>query len=227
MPLEIKELSWDSEFFGFKTGRLEGEPDSTEDLNHKIKEAKDSEYQLLYWNVSRDHPDSIAIATESKLFLADKKATFAYDSLEAISKELPANCRGFSSEDDEEHLISLGIASGIYSRFKIDPLLVPFFEPLYRKWMENSLNRSFADEIIVYDEGGVKGMVTLKKEKDTGHIGLIAVDESARGQGVGKALVDAALTWAKENGCRKAEVVTQLDNEAAVKLYEKAGLSFG
>jgi GNAT superfamily N-acetyltransferase len=51
------------------------------------------------------------------------------------------------------------------------------------------------------------------------------VRDSARGQGLGRALVQRALERAAERGCRRVELDTNEDNRVAIGLYESAGFS--
>ena len=51
------------------------------------------------------------------------------------------------------------------------------------------------------------------------------VEEHARGSGLGAALVEAALGQARERGCRRVELDTSEDNEAALALYHRFGFS--
>jgi ribosomal protein S18 acetylase RimI-like enzyme len=51
------------------------------------------------------------------------------------------------------------------------------------------------------------------------------VDASARGAGLGRALVEATLERARARGCRRAELDVNEQNAAAIALYESAGFS--
>ena len=51
------------------------------------------------------------------------------------------------------------------------------------------------------------------------------VQESARGTGVGSALIEAAFGRARERGCRRIELDTSEANEGALRLYERHGFS--
>ena len=51
------------------------------------------------------------------------------------------------------------------------------------------------------------------------------VRESARGAGLGRALVEASFDRARERGCGRIELDTNHDNEAAIALYEATGFS--
>jgi ribosomal protein S18 acetylase RimI-like enzyme len=49
------------------------------------------------------------------------------------------------------------------------------------------------------------------------------VAQSHRRQGIGRALLEAAVEWARENGVRKLELHVFTYNEAAINLYESFG----
>lgn len=51
----------------------------------------------------------------------------------------------------------------------------------------------------------------------------IGVDPAARGQGVGKQLMEAFCEETRRRGCRQMRLSVHLDNDAAVALYRKAG----
>jgi GNAT superfamily N-acetyltransferase len=51
------------------------------------------------------------------------------------------------------------------------------------------------------------------------------VRDSARGLGLGRALVQAAMDRARERGCARIELDTEEGNRAAVSLYESLGFS--
>jgi GNAT superfamily N-acetyltransferase len=51
------------------------------------------------------------------------------------------------------------------------------------------------------------------------------VEDSARGAGLGGALIELALERARERGCRRIELDTSESNEAARRLYARHGFS--
>ncbi len=112
-----------------------------------------------------------------------------------------------------------------------DPRLLPFFEPLYRLWMSNSLKGTMADVVFVCgSDSAVKGFVTCKIREDrtgdrTGSIGLIATDGAYQGQGIGQSLIEATDAWYKANRILTSTVVTQQSNVPACRFYEKAGFT--
>ena len=51
----------------------------------------------------------------------------------------------------------------------------------------------------------------------------MALLEPWRGQGIGRALLEAALVWARQAGAHKVALEVWPDNSAAIALYEQAG----
>jgi dTDP-4-amino-4,6-dideoxy-D-galactose acyltransferase len=96
---------------------------------------------------------------------------------------------------------------------------------LFRTWIERSCtDHSFAQAVFVPEvEGKPAGYITLGVKNGIGDIGLIAVEQCYRGQGIGNALLFRSLEWFRNQGVRKVEVVTQGRNINALRMYEKAG----
>ena len=55
------------------------------------------------------------------------------------------------------------------------------------------------------------------------HLGIIAVRDQAEGQGVGRALLEAAASWARERGFRRLTLNVFAGNARARGVYERAG----
>jgi ribosomal protein S18 acetylase RimI-like enzyme len=55
------------------------------------------------------------------------------------------------------------------------------------------------------------------------HIDDVVVDDAVRGQGVGEALVRAALGRAVEVGARTVDLTSRPSRESAIRLYERVG----
>ena len=58
----------------------------------------------------------------------------------------------------------------------------------------------------------------------TFYIDDLCVDESARGQHIGRALYDYVLNYAKKCGCYNVTLNVWADNTSALRFYEKIGL---
>ncbi|HET9611327.1 MAG TPA: GNAT family N-acetyltransferase [Acidimicrobiales bacterium] len=84
------------------------------------------------------------------------------------------------------------------------------------------------DLFIAIDDGGtVVGMATLVTFRiPTGMrawIEDVVVDEAGRGQGVGRALTDAMVDRAREQGCRTVDLTSRPSRQEANRLYQRAG----
>ena len=81
--------------------------------------------------------------------------------------------------------------------------------------------------LVAEADGDVVGNVLISLERNavSDHVGTlsIAVAEDWRDVGIGSALVEAALTWARERGLGKVALGVFPDNERAIAVYERAG----
>jgi ribosomal protein S18 acetylase RimI-like enzyme len=84
--------------------------------------------------------------------------------------------------------------------------------------------------ILVAESGGkVVGMCTIQVVISTAEGGLSGVLEDmivardARRQGIGRALLQAAESWAEERGLTRLQLLAESENEAALAFYFKMG----
>jgi len=211
---KIEKLEWDSNLFGYNVGRLNDKYSSSLDF---------SGFKLIYV-----YSDKLITELEGKL--VDKKATFIYQINESeINSEKSSNILIQPFEDlihDYNELLALTYESGVYSRFYIDKNFQNNeFEKLYKIWIDNSLKKINAlDVFVAVEENTILGFITLvRKTSEISAIGLIAVSSKARGKKIGTNLIQYIKKIAKENNFKQIQVVTQLDNVPAVRLYESNG----
>lgn len=120
----------------------------------------------------------------------------------------------------------LAYQSGEYSRFRQDTNMTnQEFEILYNIWIEKSISKEIATDILVArsGEGIITGMVTYKLLDTLVEIGLIGIDRATRGKGLGTKLMHAVCALAKQNGCKTLYVTTQETNVQACYFYRKLG----
>ena len=77
-------------------------------------------------------------------------------------------------------------------------------------------------------EGRPAGLAFGLFDKDrakTGHVAGMWVDPGARGSGVGRALLESVIAWARSLALDRLELWVTKGNGAAVRLYEWAGFA--
>jgi len=222
----IKYLDWDTNFFGFKTGKIVNVVDSIT-LENILNKAKEDKYKLIYLFT---HPniDSInKIALKNNGLLVDTKITFSLELKCFLPKYTFENIITYNDSELDKTLLSLAFQSGEYSRFKTDKNFSSgIFEKLYTIWMEESVKRKIADEVFVYTKANkICGMITVSEDLGIAKIGLIGVDILSRGEQIGSKLIDFTKNYFNKRGLNKMEVVTQLENLKACAFYKHVGFS--
>ena len=213
-------LEWDSSFFGLRIGKAIV---STQEELGELSCMRDSiseMYDLIY--IFTDN-DSTAPIPGS--ILVDRKVVYSMEVAEPSSFD--CHIIEYTDQFVSEDLLKLALASGEYSRYKLDKQFpLNSYERLYTRWIEQSVNHSIANEVFCYMLNGCpKGLITLKRDENYGDIGLVATDPECRGMGIGSAMLQHVKHYLFTRGGKKLNVATQYDNKAACHLYEKAGFS--
>ena len=65
--------------------------------------------------------------------------------------------------------------------------------------------------------------VQLHRSKKRGYIIDLIVDENYRNQGIGKALLENAINYAKDSDCEVVDLSSYITNDNAHRFYEKNG----
>jgi ribosomal protein S18 acetylase RimI-like enzyme len=105
--------------------------------------------------------------------------------------------------------------------------LAPGFRKVLAEAVRNQDQRSTV--LIAEDEDGTPlGFISLKVSRDVagverGHVADLAVAESARRRGVGRALMRAGEAWARERGFTALSLDVWSTNERALEFYGRLG----
>jgi RimJ/RimL family protein N-acetyltransferase len=83
--------------------------------------------------------------------------------------------------------------------------------------------RTAAESVVAVGGGQIVGMLHVEVSRHGfGEIGML-VDRDWRGCGVGRALVQAAISWARGRGLHKLCLEVFAHNTAAIALYRRSG----
>lgn len=229
-------LAWDSEVLGVRVGRCTspvwwggGEVDAALGaVTAAASQCADGAGidLLILRTDARDATLPRLLAGEG-YWLADTLVTFLADPREAADGEGGAGVDAARADDlPTLREIARAFRTG---HFHADPRIGRArADGLYVRWVENSLaGRADAFLVARDDDGRPLGFLTCRLAAAYGPphgvIELVAVDRRAQGQRVGRRLVDASLRWFAQAGAGSVEVGTQVDNLAAVHLYQRAG----
>ncbi|MCD6577663.1 MAG: GNAT family N-acetyltransferase [Anaerolineaceae bacterium] len=221
--MDYQLLTWDTEFFGIKTGRIIPASLQGNQLASILAEMRQKGFQLVYWASKCQYAYNFQLYSNQ---LVDKKTTFKINLQNIHLDKLPQpRTEPYSSSFSYAQLEKIAIQSGIFSRFALDKNFPhEKFIALYKTWIRKSVSGEMADEVLVIlDNKNIAGMVTLSYKGVVGDIGLIAVEKKFRGRKLGQQLVWDAQRKFIQHGCHTARVITQGDNLPACLLYEKCG----
>jgi dTDP-4-amino-4,6-dideoxy-D-galactose acyltransferase len=223
MP-NCRRLEWDSNFFGFGVARLE--PDGLDEatLGDALASCDAEGIRCTYLRVPGADARITSLAEAAGFHLRDIRVTLDCR-LDQPPGEPGRHIRDLA-ESDVDELGRIGAESYMDSRFYADPgFSRERCDEMYRIWTVNSC-RGAADKVIVaHLNGKPAGYITCHLDPGAGRIGLVAVDATARGMGLGKRLVAAAQRWFGDQGLGCASVVTQGRNVAAMRTYERLGFT--
>jgi dTDP-4-amino-4,6-dideoxy-D-galactose acyltransferase len=212
-------LKWDSNFWGLKTAQL----NYSSHQENILQFLKQEGYELVYVFVKPEHQELNTDMIELGGKLVDQKITFETDTFNNIY--IPdINIKEYKKNYVERDLLDLTLQAGIYSRFKIDNKIpLRKFEILYEEWIRKSVSKEIADNVYIYSDNDLKGMVTIKHYNDKSKIGLISVSKDSRGMNIGSKLISKVKSECFQRNIFKVDVVTQKDNIPACNFYIKNG----
>ncbi len=221
MNAQYEMLTWDTEFFGYPVAKINGGCLSDEELEFCLLNLN-TKAKLVYYS-SEKPLESDRILHEFNGLLVDKKTTFVKENPRPATLN-PAIVE-YNADMPLNELIDLSQASGVYSRYRIDPRIEnEKCDDLYKQWILNAIQHQLADRVLVYQIGQkLAGLITLGTKNNRADIGIVAVQARERGKGIGKALLSAADVFSKEKMLTAIQVVTQGANLPACALYHSAG----
>jgi dTDP-4-amino-4,6-dideoxy-D-galactose acyltransferase len=229
---ELRRLDWDTEFFGAPFGNVTkvepsgAPPDRAETFCRLLAElcarATAEGFAHLTYRPPMDDWAAVHGAERAGWLLVDLGVDF-------LNRTLPRSSRvtseiRLSRDDDLPALRELAATAFTYSRFAVDP----FFsreqvQAFHRQWVTN-LHNGLAQAVLISGTAGdLGGFVSCSLDEGKGRIPLIAVSDRQRGRGLGRELVQAALSWFAAQGASEVRVKTQATNLPAVGLYERTG----
>ncbi len=218
--MEIEKSSWDSDFFNLNVGKI------------CLSNVNESILKELHFKCFNDNFDLVYLFEKvAKIDLKTTKIDLKINTKVRFKKKISkvhSDLEDIVSLVDVDktvlnQLYDLALESGVKSRFKVDRNFGELnFVLLYKKWVDNSINYSIADEVFVYKENSnIIGFITVKYTSKEAVIGLLAVNKLYRGRKIGTKLIEKVEEQALKIGCLNISVDTQLENKLACNFYQK------
>ena len=96
------------------------------------------------------------------------------------------------------------------------------------EWFRELIESPYHDLLIAEEDGTILGMATVSvvfgvSKKKFAYLEDFVVFSTARGKGVGGAIWEEVLNWAKEKGCTKLEFDSGRGREVAQRFYLNRG----
>lgn len=210
----IRELTWDTGFFGRKIGRIDPVA-SGKELKRAISVARRQRYRYLMCRLDAHETTRIQMFEQHGFYLTDIGIVFGRDVPPGTQPSAEA---AEASEKDIRLLRRM--TKGLFGkgRFYHDP----FFsraeaDRLYAAWIENAVRGHSCKVFHIHG----KGFVACTISGDTGEIALIGVARQYRQEGVGTTLVRHAMAWFASAGVSSVTVRTQAGNTGAMRFYSR------
>jgi dTDP-4-amino-4,6-dideoxy-D-galactose acyltransferase len=216
-------LDWDSRFFGVSIAiaRMSRADDRT--CRTLLDWCASHEIDCLYFLAAADDTGTREAVVAAAFSLVDERVTLVQDVDPPGS--FPASRTRSSRPADISALRAIAAVSHHDSRFYRDGHFAgDRCDELYRTWIERSC-RGWADHVLVADrlETPVGYLTIHRRGAGNAAIGLVAVDPSCRGLGVGRQLIQGCLSWLADSGIARVSVVTQGGNAASLSFYRRVG----
>ena len=220
--MELQPLPWDSQFLGYSVARISGVSSlpALADVRCRMKEQG---VRLACWAGHTLQPGLAACFVVSQLELRASLSDPGVSDSTLVAK--PALCLFDTYGTPDADLTLLAQQAGWGSRFRLDRCFAPAVcDEMYGIWLDRSCRREIADLVLIAKLGGVlAGLTTVRFSKPVARIGLVSVTPLLQGHGIGRQMLLHVLREAARAGCVELAVATQMQNIAAVRLYQSAG----
>jgi ribosomal-protein-alanine N-acetyltransferase len=100
-----------------------------------------------------------------------------------------------------------------------------FSQPWSEKGFSDALRNPSAIFWVAEEKNEILGYVGMYVSIDEGEITNVAVGEAFRGRGVGRALMEAACSYASEHGLMRIVLEVRAGNAPAIALYAQCGFA--
>ncbi|WP_373767876.1 dTDP-4-amino-4,6-dideoxy-D-galactose acyltransferase [Glaesserella sp.] len=202
---------WESQFFGRKIGRLEKYSIDSLSTEH--------EFDLIQAKISSEKSKEILFLQQQNFHFVEGEIDFILP-LSNLKNNIPLLNKADTL--DLPQLKNMVANSFLNSRFKEPYFSAEENERFYQTWIEKAVHGSFDDICFVIKQNNhVMGCISIKIIENDCRVGLIAVAPTAQKKGIASQLFNYAIQWSILQKAQNLRVATQINNIAAINLYQK------
>lgn len=216
----VEPLEWDSSFFGLPIGRVRDDV-AADEIESAIREASERKLRCIYLLASADDDVLIGSAQEQGFIVRDIRVE-----LDRTVTGHPMTMKGLrlGRTGDMSWLADIVRECFRNTRFFADKSFPPDRSAeLYVEWLRRGLLGEPERQTLVTEDATGFIVCHLDPRTRVGKIELIGVAASASGRGLGSTLVAGAGAIFANASLHMATVVTQGNNIAAQRLYQRHG----
>jgi len=222
-------LDWDTDFFGFPVAQIAKNRLSPNERDYVDEFCRENKVRLLQFKCDAHHRPSVLAAEEYDFHLADVRMSYRRK-LDVRSLERPNSPEGvlFRRANKDDVSILMDITTGLFthSRYFFDANFPrDRVKEFYRSWIEKAVHGESDDLAWVISNSLLpQGFCSIAYcDERQARIGLVGINPSVMGQGLGGLLMSNVLVSLVEHGVEEVSVVTQGRNYGAQRLYQRAG----
>lgn len=225
--MKIEKLTWDTEFFGFNVGIVAiYDEDDFHPLEFK-KQAINENYELVYV-FKYSEMLSWQKVIKADLEMVDIMVTMSKKFDKNDYKDIPYDFRTELSKKELEECYYIAEQTAIVSRFyKEKKIGTEKTKALYRKWIDNALNKSFSDGLFLEKEKDtITGIHLLKTDEENkiGYFTLTGVSPDYKRIGIGNKLWKQSFAyWANETKIEIIKSPFSFQNAESFNFHLKMG----
>ncbi|MGV6988957.1 dTDP-4-amino-4,6-dideoxy-D-galactose acyltransferase [Testudinibacter sp. P80/BLE/0925] len=216
---------WESDFFAMEIGRLQftGGENAAPHTVQGNESAVFAPFELVQCKIHADQAERIHRLQQLGFQFVEGELDFCLPLSETKSARNELQTANDRDLDELENLFG--------DAFQLSRFRQPWFSAqqnrtFYRTWIGKAVSAQFDDVCLVQRgaDGSIQGAVSVRSvDTENARVGLLAVAENARGQGVAKKLVQSAVDWSAQRQRQQLWIATQSGNQAAIKLYQQSG----
>lgn len=226
--LQIENLQWDSNFFELNIGKLVLNNEDTFNpilFNEVLKKDFDLVYVFNSQNMLSKSTTEIA-----NLELVDIMITMSVQLSEISYVDTTVNFKTILTKNEIEDCYKIAEQIAIVSRFYNEPLIgAEKTKLLYRQWVDNALNQTFGDGVILLKKNDKISGIYIPKTNHFENIGicsLVGVNNQDRGIGIGRKLWEQSFAyWKSKSDVIQCKVSFSLKNMESFNFHLKIGFN--